>query len=168
MPFMFKCGKEYETQAGEMVTVLGRDDGLKGYETLICSDGKHRYDRSDSNMDAGRCTGTDHDYSYMHNFKRADIRLGITTTKEIDMEKDLVQPAYEVTNNLEHKIKAVELLERRLDAKNAAISTLELELYRKNLECRSFERKADASLTMGILISIVSFINIGFIVYRYF
>ena len=73
MAFMFNVGSTYETQAGEMVTVLGRADKYPGYETLICSDKKHRYDRSDSSIDAGRCCGTAHDYSYEHNFKRGDM-----------------------------------------------------------------------------------------------
>lgn len=68
-PFRFEIGKTYETQAGEMVTVLGRTDS-EGYECLECSDKRYRYDRSTSNSDAGRVTGTPHDYSYPHNFKR--------------------------------------------------------------------------------------------------
>jgi len=71
MTFMFEVGEQYETQSGEMVKVLGRTD-MRGYECLICSDGKHRYDRSDHSTDAGRVTGTAHDYSYDHNFKRDD------------------------------------------------------------------------------------------------
>lgn len=72
MPFMFEIGKEYETQAGEKVTVLGRTD-LRGYECLECSDGRYRYDRSQHSSDAGRCTGTAHDYSCEHNLRRADL-----------------------------------------------------------------------------------------------
>jgi len=72
MGFMFEIGKEYETQAGEKVTVLGRTD-LRGYECLKCSDGRYRYDRSDHGSDAGRCTGTAHDYSCEHNLKRDDL-----------------------------------------------------------------------------------------------
>ena len=71
MPFMFEVGKEYETQAGEKVTVLGRTD-MRGYECLECSDGCYRYDRSTHSVDAGRCTGTDHDYSDGRNFLRDD------------------------------------------------------------------------------------------------
>lgn len=71
MSFMFEVGKEYETQEGAKVMVLSRTD-LVGYECLECSDGRYRYDRSTNSLDAGRCTGTDHDYSYPHNFKRAD------------------------------------------------------------------------------------------------
>lgn len=70
MPFMFEVGKEYETQAGDIVKVLGRHDQYAGYESLTCSDNRHRYDRSTHSSDAGRCTGTDHDYSCQHNFKR--------------------------------------------------------------------------------------------------
>jgi hypothetical protein len=68
-PFLFKIGKAYETQAGEMVTVLGRTES-KGYECLVCSDERYRYDRSTHRSDSGRVTGTPHDYSYPHNFKR--------------------------------------------------------------------------------------------------
>lgn len=74
MPFMFEVGKTYKTQEGEDVTVLGRtglDDELrKGYECLECSDGIYRYDRSTSSVDAGRATGTAHDYSDPKNFAR--------------------------------------------------------------------------------------------------
>jgi hypothetical protein len=67
--FKFKIGEEYFTQEGELVKVLDRTT-TRGYECLVCSDGKHRYDRSDSDMDAGRVTGTNHDYSCPQNFKR--------------------------------------------------------------------------------------------------
>lgn len=83
MPYMFEVGKSYETQDGQMVKVLGRSDQYPGYETLICSDDKHRYDRSDGNLDAGRCTGSMHDYSCKHNFKR----------KVNDIPKDPVREA---------------------------------------------------------------------------
>lgn len=69
LKFMFDIGRQYETQAGELVTVLSRTT-LRGYECLVCSDGKHRYDRSDTHSDAGRVTGTPHDYSHPDNFKR--------------------------------------------------------------------------------------------------
>jgi len=67
--FMFEVGKIYETQEGDLVHVTGRTK-IKGYECLICADGRHRYDRSNESRDAGRCTGTDHDYSCPKNFKR--------------------------------------------------------------------------------------------------
>ena len=70
--FIFQVGNTYRTQAGDLVTVFGRTD-LKGYECLECSDGRYRYDRSTDNSDAGRCTGTDHDYSYPHNFERSSM-----------------------------------------------------------------------------------------------
>lgn len=69
MSFMFEVGKSYETQDGEWVLVLKRTH-IPGYECLRCSDGIYRYDRSTHNSDAGRVTGTDHDYSYPKNFKR--------------------------------------------------------------------------------------------------
>lgn len=67
--FTFQVGETYETQAGDMVKVLGRTD-IVGYECLECSDGRYRYDRSTYSNDAGRVTGTNHDYSHKHNFKR--------------------------------------------------------------------------------------------------
>lgn len=66
--FKYEIGKTYETQAGDFVTVIGRTE-LIGYECLKCSDGIHRYDRSTHSEDAGRYTGSDHDYSEPRNFK---------------------------------------------------------------------------------------------------
>jgi hypothetical protein len=67
--FRFKIGRSYETQRGTFVHIFRRA-GYPGYECLECSDGKYRYDRSSHNSDAGRVTGTDHDYSCPDNFKR--------------------------------------------------------------------------------------------------
>lgn len=67
--FKYEVGKVYETQGGVLVKTIGRTT-LVGYECLVCSDGRHRYDRSTHSQDAGRVTGTDHDYSCEHNFKR--------------------------------------------------------------------------------------------------
>ncbi len=69
MTFQFEVGQTYKTQVGEEVKVLGRTE-IKGYECLECSDGRYRYDRSTHSEDAGRCTGTNHDYSCPHNFVR--------------------------------------------------------------------------------------------------
>lgn len=71
VPFRFQLQHNYRTQAGKVVRVINRV-GHRGYECLKCSDGKYRYDRSTHNEDAGRCTGTPHDYSYPHNFQRHD------------------------------------------------------------------------------------------------
>ena len=68
MKYEYNVGSTYETQAGDMVRVIGRVTTYKGYECLQCSDDKHRYDRSTHSEDAGRCTGTDNDNP--HNFKR--------------------------------------------------------------------------------------------------
>lgn len=69
--FKYTVGETYETQEGKMVTVIGRHVSYRGYETLICNDGCARYDRCfPNNRDAGRVTGTDHDYSDPRNFKR--------------------------------------------------------------------------------------------------
>lgn len=67
--FKFKVGHTYTTQTGQLVKVVGRTK-LKGYECLICNDGKHRYDRSTHNSDAGRVTGTCHEYTHPDNFAR--------------------------------------------------------------------------------------------------
>lgn len=67
--FKFEIGQTYKTQRAKLVKVLGRTT-LKGYECLVCSDGKHRYDQSTTSSDAGRVTGTDHDYSCKDNFNR--------------------------------------------------------------------------------------------------
>jgi len=76
--FMFEVGKEYKTQNGATVKALGRTT-LFGYECLLCSDDICRYDRSTSNLDAGRATGTAHDYSDGHNFVRDDAATGSDT-----------------------------------------------------------------------------------------
>lgn len=70
--FMFDVGSTYLTLEGEEVEVLGRNDAIPGYETLICSDCCHRYDRSTHNTDSGRTTGTAHNYTYRKNFRRSD------------------------------------------------------------------------------------------------
>ena len=78
MAFQFEIGQRYQTQSGEIVKVLGRTNTV-GYECLICSDKKHRYDRSTESDDAGRVTGTAHDYSCPDNFRRnsgACLRCG--------------------------------------------------------------------------------------------
>lgn len=72
--FTFRIGQRYKTQAGKRVKVIGRTR-LKGYECLRCSDGRYRYDRSTTKSDAGRVTGTAHDYSCPHNFERPNGEL---------------------------------------------------------------------------------------------
>ena len=72
--FMFEVGKNYKTQNGESVKVIGRTS-LEGYECLECSDGAYRYDRSTHSVDAGRVTGTDHDYSCPDNFVRPPVEV---------------------------------------------------------------------------------------------
>ncbi len=73
MAYRFEVGRIYETQNGNFVRVNGRSDKYRGYETLICSDGRYRYDRSTHSDDAGRCTGSNHDYSNPWNLKRLDL-----------------------------------------------------------------------------------------------
>lgn len=91
--FMFKVGKTYKTLSGKEVTVLDRTN-IKGYECLICSDGKYRYDRSTHNLDAGRITGSDHDYTHPDNFDRQDkeIELFDKIIEDIDYKN---RSAYE-------------------------------------------------------------------------
>lgn len=67
--FRFAVGQSYQTKAGQYVTVIGRTD-LTGYECIECSDGRYRYDRSTEGSDAGRVTGTAHNYCYAHNLRR--------------------------------------------------------------------------------------------------
>jgi DNA-directed RNA polymerase subunit RPC12/RpoP len=67
--FKFEVGKSYDTLDGKTVKVTGRTISPE-YECLICSDGKHRYDRSNGSEDAGRVTGTSHDFSCPDNFKK--------------------------------------------------------------------------------------------------
>lgn len=67
--FKYKVGEFYECQNGMIAKVLRRTE-LEGYECLVCDDGLHRYDRSGHNEDAGRVTGSSHDYSDPFNFKR--------------------------------------------------------------------------------------------------
>lgn len=69
--FMFAIGGVYKTQDGRSVRVLSRQ-GPRGYEHLVCDDGMHRYDRKREPHDAGRVTGTAHDYSDPGNFVRQD------------------------------------------------------------------------------------------------
>lgn len=89
MPFMFEVGETYETQCGIKVTVLGRVVELEGHETLVCSDGKYRYDRSTHSKDAGRVTGTDHDYSDPFNFRRLDVDNKRILQLMLDLEANL-------------------------------------------------------------------------------
>lgn len=50
-PFKFKVGETYDLQDGTVIKVIGRTD-TKAYETLICSDGIYRYDRSTDSSDS--------------------------------------------------------------------------------------------------------------------
>lgn len=87
MSFIFEIGKEYKTQAGNIIRVLGRTK-LVGYEAIECSDGIYRYDRSTHSSDAGRCTGTSHDYSYEHNILRDESVRQILIDNIIKKLKD--------------------------------------------------------------------------------
>ena len=65
--FKVRVGGYYMLQDGTAVKIEGRYYGLRGYETVVGCDGRHRYDRSTHSSDVGRCTGTDHGYSYPFN-----------------------------------------------------------------------------------------------------
>jgi hypothetical protein len=74
MSYQFEVGKTYMTQAGNPVRIVKRNDNLRGYEAVLGDDGAYRYDRSTHSEDAGRVTGTAHDYSHPDNFDRAAMR----------------------------------------------------------------------------------------------
>ena len=65
--FKVRVGGYYMLQDDTAVKIEGRYYGLRGYETVVGCDGRHRYDRSTHSSDVGRCTGTDHGYSYPFN-----------------------------------------------------------------------------------------------------
>lgn len=66
---VYPIGGVFGLQSGEQITVLERSH-LKGYECFLGSDGVWRYDRSTHSLDAGRVTGTNHDYSCPENIQR--------------------------------------------------------------------------------------------------
>lgn len=70
--YKYQVGSYYKLQNGDTIKVLGRVDDCKGYETLFCSDHRYRYDRSTHSEDAGRCTGTPHDYSCEFNIAKEE------------------------------------------------------------------------------------------------
>jgi hypothetical protein len=69
-PFRFTLGESYELQNGQFVKIVARHLQTAGYETIEDEAGVHRYDRSTHDSDAGRVTGTAHDYSCPENIKR--------------------------------------------------------------------------------------------------
>jgi hypothetical protein len=127
MPFMFQVGETYETQGGDQVTVVSRV-GSCGYEGLECSDGRYRYDQSNSSVDAGRVYGSNRDYSCQHNFKRADRPLGAEAIKTLvdglfDRLNDPDDPcaataAAAVSGYLrEHVLAAIDMVDRYCEGK---------------------------------------------------
>lgn len=84
------------------------------------------------------------------------------------MEKDLVQHAFEVSNELDRQRKIVASLEKMMSAKNVAIESLETKLFRVGLEKESIERKADVTLMLAMGLAFITLINIGLEVYRFF
>ena len=73
--FKFKVGESHELQNGDFVKIIGRTD-LIGYECLICSDGRHRYDRSTGlivDVDKGRVTGSSHEFLSQYNILNKDL-----------------------------------------------------------------------------------------------
>jgi len=88
---MFEIGKTYKTIDGNTIVVLDRTE-MVGYECLVCSDGSYRYDRSTNSADAGRVTGTNHDYTYPKNIYRADkIKEVESTDVEVTLSKNQLQ-----------------------------------------------------------------------------
>lgn len=117
MTFKYTIGETYETQAGEAIQVLGRTD-LTGYETLICSDGKHRYDRSDHSEDAGRVTGTPHDYSCPDNFKKGLVEHVKALKEERDRLKEALQLQVDMLSGLIGDMNSTRPILRDICAKN--------------------------------------------------
>ncbi len=68
--YLLEVGEVYELKDGTTITIMGRHEENVGYETVYDEYGHHRYDRSTSRSDTGRCTGTKHDYSHPQNLKR--------------------------------------------------------------------------------------------------
>ena len=75
-PFRFTVGETYELQNGDRVKIVARHSKYRGYETVVDENGCHRYDRSTSDSDAGRVTGSPHDYSHPKNFRRGSDEAG--------------------------------------------------------------------------------------------
>jgi hypothetical protein len=75
----FKINSLYACLNGSVVEVLNFTTSV-GYETLVCSDGKHRYNRSTHSEDAGRVTGSPHDYSCEFNFLKENAEVPEGTT----------------------------------------------------------------------------------------
>ena len=73
-PFRFTVGETYELQNGDRVKIVARHVKYRGYETVVDENGYHRYDRSTSDSDAGRVTGTPHDYSHPENIRRENTK----------------------------------------------------------------------------------------------
>lgn len=53
----FRLGMVCKTQGGKTVTAMKAYNNYRGYETMLWSDGKHRYNRSTHEECQGRCTG---------------------------------------------------------------------------------------------------------------
>lgn len=90
MAFLFEIGKTYQTLEGGYVEILGRTY-TKSYECLVCSDGRHRYDRSDDSSDAGRVTGTCPDYSDPHNLIRPDIESWRAVSFKVKFKEERIK-----------------------------------------------------------------------------
>lgn len=66
--FKYKIGQLYKTLNNDEVKVLARTN-LKGYECILCSDKRYRYDRSTNQHDSGRCTGTSWEFPSINNLR---------------------------------------------------------------------------------------------------
>ena len=82
--FKVRVGGYYMLQDGTAVQIMGRYYGLRGYETVVGCDGRHRYDRSTHSSDVGRCTGTDHGYSYPLNLAQPIKEIDYVTFKALE------------------------------------------------------------------------------------
>ena len=82
--FKVRVGGYYMLQDGTAVQIMGRYYGLRGYETVVGCDGRHRYDRSTHSSDVGRCTGTNHDYSYPFNLAQPIKEIDYVTFKALE------------------------------------------------------------------------------------
>ena len=82
--YKIKVGSYYMLQNGTAIQIVGRCYANRGYETVIGSDGRGRYDRSTHDGCSGRCTGTAHDYSYSFNLQRPFKEVDYVTFKALE------------------------------------------------------------------------------------
>ncbi|ADI96364.1 hypothetical protein Ac42p126 [Acinetobacter phage Ac42] len=92
-PFTYKIGQIIELQSGKLARIEGRSMGNVGYETIFTIDEEypnrhlHKYDRSSSKSDAGRATGSCHQYTNPNNVLQPE--LGNRYIKFVEACKEL-------------------------------------------------------------------------------